>query len=110
MEVIDGVEYCADIFDRHVKKGDELIVDKALAERSYFVFIRQKKLYHSIFTGRLKSDARFYVDCCEYIGKLTVSVPVGVDDRFVKVRIFGRPELTVEATVVKTGMITQVAC
>lgn len=71
----------------------------------------KKKLYHSIFTGRLKSDARFYVDCCEYIGKLTVSVPVGVDDRFVKVRmIFGRPELTVEAKVVKTGMITQVAC
>lgn len=91
MEVIDGVEYYADIFDRHVKKGDELIVDKALAERSYFVFTRQKKkLYHSIFTGRLKSDAPFYVDCCEYIGKLTVSVPVGVDDRFVKVRmIFG---------------------
>lgn len=43
MEVIDGVEYYADIFDRHVKKGDELIVDKALAERSYFVFTRQKK-------------------------------------------------------------------
>lgn len=45
MEVIDGVEYYADIFDRHVKKGDELIVDKALAERSYFVFTRQKKNY-----------------------------------------------------------------
>lgn len=45
MEVIDGVKYCADIFDRHVKIGEELIVDKALAERSYFVFTRQKKNY-----------------------------------------------------------------
>eukprot|EP00105_Crassostrea_gigas_P026536 XP_011447532.1 PREDICTED: heat shock 70 kDa protein 12A isoform X1 [Crassostrea gigas] len=105
-EVIDGVEYCTDIFDRHVKKDEELIVDEAQAEKSYVPLTRQQKVISfSIYTST--EDDPFYVEGCENIGKFVVSVPVGVEDRSVNVRmIFGRTELTAEARVVKTGEIT----
>nr|XP_034311557.1 heat shock 70 kDa protein 12A [Crassostrea gigas] len=104
-EIIDGEDYCTDIFDKHVEKGEELIVDEAQAERSYLPMTHQQKaISFSIYTST--EDAPFYVDYCENIGKFEVSVPVGVDDRSVNVRmIFGRTELTAEARVVKTGEI-----
>lgn len=102
-EIIDGEDYCTDIFDKHVEKGDELIVDEAQAERSYLPMTHQQKaISFSIYTST--EDDPFYVDYCENIGKFEVSVPVGADDRSVNVRmIFGRTELTAEARVVKTG-------
>ncbi|XP_061183230.1 heat shock 70 kDa protein 12B-like [Saccostrea echinata] len=103
--IVEGEEYCEDIFDRHVKRGDELIVDEAQAERSYVPLTsRQKSISFGIYTS--KEDDPFYTDECENIGKFVVNVPLGIDDRSVEARmIFGGTELTVEAKVVKTGDI-----
>lgn len=105
-DIIDGEVYCTDIFDKHVEKGEELIVDEAQAERSYLPMTNQQKaISFSIYTST--EEDPFYVDYCENIGKFVVDVPVGVNDRSVNVRmIFGRTELTAEARVVETGEIT----
>ena len=106
-DVINGIEYCKDIFDRHVQKGQELIVDEAQAERSYVPLTsQQKRIGFKIYTSML--DDPLYIDNCTNIGKFSVVVPEGAeDDRSVSVRmIFGKTELTAEATVVKTGNAT----
>ena len=106
-DVINGIEYCKDIFDRHVQKGQELIVDEAQAERSYVPLTsQQKRLGFDIYTSML--DDPLYIDSCKNIGKFSVVLPEGAEkDRSVSVRmIFGKTELTAEAIVVKTGNAT----
>jgi hypothetical protein len=103
---VDEVAYCTDIFDRHVQKGDELIVNEAQAERSYSPLTsRHDKVSFGIYTS--KENNPFYIDCCENIGRFVVKVPLGIDDRSIKTRmIFGGTEVKVEARVVHTGEIT----
>ncbi|XP_048728151.2 heat shock 70 kDa protein 12B-like isoform X2 [Ostrea edulis] len=102
----DDVAYCTDVFDRHVQKGDELIVDEAQAERSYVPLTSyQKKVSFGIYTST--EDNPFYTDYCENIGRFVVEVPLGIDDRSINARmIFGGTEVKVEAKVVHTGEIT----
>ena len=102
-EIINGVEYCKDIFDRHVQKGQELIVDEAQAERSYEPLTSdQTEIGFYIYTST--DDDPLYTDYCENIGQFVVAVPGHDGDRSVSVKmIFGKTELTAQATVVRTG-------
>ena len=104
-EIINGVEYCKDIFDRHVKKGQKLKVDEAQAERSYVPLTSdQTEIGFYIYTST--DDDPLYTDYCENIGQFLVAVPEDDGDRSVSVKmIFGKTELTAQATVVRTGNV-----
>ena len=106
-KVINGKEYCTDIFSRHVQRGSELLTDVAQSERSYSPLSQhQKQVEIKIYTS--EKDDPLYIENCGNIGKFSVDLPEGdKEDRSVSVKmIFGKTELTAEATVVKTGKIT----
>ena len=107
-KVIDGKEYCTDVFDRHVKKREELITGEIQSRESYSPLTQQQKqvgfkIYHT-----KDDETPLYIDGCENIGSFSVPVPKGEEkDRSVTVELsFGDTELTAKATVVKTGDIT----
>ncbi|XP_052794433.1 heat shock 70 kDa protein 12A-like [Mya arenaria] len=99
---------CKDIFARHVKKGDELVVGQAQSTLRYSKLEEdQISLDFDIYTS--PEDNPKFVDGtdCTFLGKLEVEVPheksrgIGV---FVSM-IFGGTELTVIAKEEKSGKI-----
>ncbi|WAQ98326.1 HS12A-like protein [Mya arenaria] len=99
---------CKDIFARHVKKGDELVVGQAQSTSRYSKLEEdQISLDFDIYTS--PEDNPKFVDGtdCTFLGKLEVEVPheksreIGV---FVSM-IFGGTELTVIAKEEKSGKI-----
>lgn len=102
-EIIEGVEYCTDIFDTHVRAGEELYLDEEPAKR-YYIPVTPKQSFVSFRIYMSRESCPKYVDHCTLLGQVVVNVPVGSKDRIVDVRMkFGSTELTVEAFVLKTG-------
>ena len=106
-KVIDGKEYCTDVFSQHVEKGSELLTDVAQTKRSYSPLTQQQnEVGFEIYTTEA-DETPLYIDGCKHIGSFSAPVPEGQKkDRSVTVELsFGDTELTGIATVVKTGDI-----
>lgn len=103
-DVIEGVEYCTGIFDKHVEKGDQLACGEAHDLRFYIPITKQQ----NVVSFRIYSSSErnpFYIDepGVAEVGMLHIRVPVGSIDRMVCVRMsFGFTEITVKATDYKT--------
>lgn len=103
-DVIEGVEYCTGIFDKHVEKGDQLACGEAHDLRFYIPITKQQ----NVVSFRIYSSSErnpFYIDepGVAVVGTLHIPVPVGSIDRMVYVRMsFGFTEITVKATDYKT--------
>lgn len=102
-EIIEGVEYCTGKFDTHVRAGEELFIDEALAQR-YYIPVTPKQSFVTFRVYFTEKSCPEYVDQCTILGHVVINVPVGSKDRIVDVRMkFGRTELAVEAFVLNTG-------
>lgn len=103
-EVIEGVEYCTGIFDKHVEKGDQLACGEAHDVRFYIPITKQQNVViFRIYSSSEKNPLYIDEHGCVFVGTLGISVPVGSKDRVVYVRMcFGFTEITVEAIEYKT--------
>lgn len=102
-EVIEGVEYCTGIFDRHVRMGEEVSIDEEHGSR-YYIPITQKQKVVSFGIYVSSDEDPTYIEHCTRVGKVVVNLPVGSKDCVLDVRmVYGNTELTVKAFVSKTG-------
>lgn len=103
-EVIEGVEYCTGIFDKHVEKGDQLACGEAHDFRFYIPITKQQNVVSfSIFSSSERNPLYTDEHGCVVIGKLLLTLPVGSKDRVVYVRMsFESTEIKVEAIEYKT--------
>jgi len=96
---------CKDVFARHVKKGQELVVGEPQSSQRYTPLeADQLSLVFDIYTSP-EEDPEYTTDVgCLHIGQLEVEVPDKGKDRGVWVKmIFGGTELTVHARNEKSG-------
>ncbi|XP_052276645.1 heat shock 70 kDa protein 12A-like isoform X2 [Dreissena polymorpha] len=101
----DGNDYCSDIFDVHVKIGQELVVgDTNVVEKYTPVKTKQQQMTFRFYASTDR-DPTFTTDGnCTDIGQLTVDLAGSGTDRSVSVKmIFGDTELHVEAVETATG-------
>ena len=109
--LIDGVEYCKDIFDTHVVKGEELIVGEAQFQRFYVpLTLDQTQIRFNLYISDEQNP--LYVDSagCQKLGDLSIPVPVDKQDRSVEVHIcFKETNITVEARYIQTGLVRSVS-
>jgi hypothetical protein len=108
---IDGKIKCKDVFDVHVKKGQELVVGEAQSKQRYTPLeADQISLVFDVYTST-DAEPLFVTDVgCTYVGQLEVDVPnlSGGKDRVVFVQmIFGGTEVVVEAREEKTNKLTK---
>ncbi|XP_062593107.1 heat shock 70 kDa protein 12A-like [Saccostrea cucullata] len=107
---VNKVDRCDDLFSRHVKKDDELILNVAQAEKSYTPLkADQESMHISLYKSEV--DNPMYIDDpgCTYLGSFDVPMrdTTGGLDREVKVRLlFGDTEIEVKCLVVRTGKET----
>lgn len=102
-EVIEGVEYCTGIFDRHVQMGEEVSIGEEHGSRYYIpITQKQKVVSFGIYMSCDKDPTD--IEHCTRMGKVVVNLPVGSKDCVLDVRmVYGNTELTVKAFVSKTG-------
>lgn len=102
-EVIEGVEYCTGIFDRHVGMGEAVSINAEHGSRYYIpITQKQKVVSFGIYVSFDKNP--LYIEHCKPIGKVVVNLPVGSKDCVLDVRmVYGNTDLTVKAFVSKTG-------
>lgn len=101
-EVIEGVEYCTGIFDRHVGMGEEVSFNEERGSRYYIPITQKQKVVSFGIYVSLDKDP-LYIEHCRLIGKVVVNLPVGSKDCVLDVRmVFGNTELIVKAFVSKT--------
>ncbi|KAL4230424.1 Heat shock 70 kDa protein 12A [Mactra antiquata] len=107
-QYVDGVQYCKDKFDTHVRSGDTLEVGKAQTEKSYSpIYENQKEMGVHIYAALNKVPKYIDDDGCYKIGALTVPCPGNGTDREMRVRmIYGGTEIDVECKNMKTGTTT----
>ncbi|XP_060574349.1 heat shock 70 kDa protein 12A-like [Ruditapes philippinarum] len=108
---IDGKIKCKDVFDVHVKKGQELVVGEAQSKQRYTPLeADQISLVFDVYTST-DEEPLYVTDVgCTYVGQLEVDVPdlSGGKDRGVFVQIiFGGTEVVVEAREEKTNKLTK---
>lgn len=104
-QVIDGVEYCKDIFDKHIEIGQELKLGETQVERFYVPLTSDQTNIRFIMYRSVEQNP-LYVDNCEKLGNLLIVVPNDKQDRSVEVHIkFGGGELIAEARVIETGLL-----
>lgn len=111
-EVIEGVEYCTGIFDKHLEKGDQLACGEAHDLRFYIPITKQQNVVIFRIYSSPESNP-LYIDehGCAVVGTLEIQVPVGSKDRMVYVRMsFGFTEIKVEAIESKTKKCVDLKC
>lgn len=108
IRIIKGVKYEKDVFSKHVTKGEELFLDEAQEEKTYFpIYPDQKSVQFSVFTSQEENPK--YVDGCKNLGSFNVKIPdatAGTDRKVVVRFIFGGTEIKVEG-VDENGEITE---
>lgn len=102
-EVIEGVEYCTGIFDKHVEIGQTVSLNEEYVSRYYIPITQKQKIVSfSIYTS-LETNPRYIEDCMS-IGKVVVNLPVGSKDCVLDVKMaFSNTELILKTFVSKTG-------
>lgn len=98
-EVIEGVEYCTGIFDKHVEIGDQLACGEAYALRFYIPITKQQDFVFFRICSSSESNP-LYIDSpgCTVVGTGHMPVPVESKDRVVYVRMrYDFTEITLEA-------------
>lgn len=104
-QVIDGVEYCKDIFDKHIERGQVLKPNEAQVER-FYVPLTSDQTNIRFIMYRSEEENPLYVDSCHKLCNLLTVVPKDNQDRSVEVHIkFGETELRAEARVIETGLL-----
>ncbi|XP_062619948.1 heat shock 70 kDa protein 12A-like [Saccostrea cucullata] len=104
---VNEEDTCKDLFSRHVKKDDELILNVAQAEKTYTPLkADQKSMLISLYKS--ENDNPMYIDDpgCTFLGSYDVDMhdTTGGLDREVKVSLlFGDTEIEVQSLVVRTG-------
>lgn len=107
-QVIDGVEYCKDIFDKHIEKGQELKVGEAQGER-FYVPLTSDQTGITFIMYCSEEQNPLYVDNCRALGDLLIAVPKDKQDRSVEVNVsYGQAELQVSARVIQTNIACNV--
>lgn len=102
-EVIEGVKYCTDIFDKHITQGQPIAYDET-GDIQFYVPITQRQNFVSFNIYSSREENPLYTDYCTKFGKIQVNVPVGLKDRILCVRMnYGSTEIKVESTVLETG-------
>ncbi|XP_069129617.1 heat shock 70 kDa protein 12A-like isoform X2 [Argopecten irradians] len=109
-KTVNGVDFCAEVFDKHVGIGSKLKIDTVQSEQRYNpLYENQKTLDFPVYQST-EDDPEYVTDLsCTYIGNMSVSIPdtVGGTNRGVRVKmIFGGTELKLEATQERTGIKT----
>ncbi|XP_060577014.1 heat shock 70 kDa protein 12A-like [Ruditapes philippinarum] len=109
MEIIDGEAQCTDIFDRHVKIGQEVTVGMQFDEKNYIPSSRnQPSVNVKVYTSDQRKPKFIDERGCNLLGNIVVDVSQirAYEDRvFVVKMIYGDTELGLEATVLKTGQL-----
>lgn len=109
-KVIGGVEYCQDIFDRHVERGQELNIDEVQSEKCYLpLTANQQRLRFGIYTSPHAAPSYIDETGSAFLGDMTVDIPStkgGTKREVVVKMIFGGTELKLEAKEKRTGKIT----
>ncbi|XP_061163998.1 heat shock 70 kDa protein 12B-like [Saccostrea echinata] len=112
LHMVDGTEYCSDVFSKHITKGDELNINETQDEQTYYpVREKQKAILFNVYTSTNKNPRYTDDPDCSYLGSMTVDIPdtTGGTNRKVLVRfIFGGTEIKVEGKNDQTGEITAI--
>jgi len=100
--VIEGEDFCEDVFDAFVKKGDSISIDE-VHTKTYCPVRTRQTIMRIIFYCTEKRDAEFVDDDGVYqLGELCVDIGKpfqGVDDKTVKVTLlFGSTQIYATAT------------
>lgn len=108
---IGNKDKCKDVFARHVKKGQELVVGEAQTSQRYTPLeADQVSLIFDFYTS-VDEDPQYVTDVgCSYLGQLEVDVPdiSGGKNRGVFVQmIFGGTEVIVEAREERSNNLTK---
>ena len=109
MLIIDGIEKCDDVFDKHVEIDQEVHVGFMAPVKSYLPGQKKNtKIRLQIYTTLERNP--MYTDGCKLLGTLTTDLSSMrcYEDRGIKAQlIYGNTELGVEATTTKTGEIVR---
>lgn len=107
--IIDGIEKCQGLFDKHVEIDQEVYVGFASPEKSYFpVSKRSGRMSGKVFASTERNP--LYTDGSKFLGKLDTDlsdIPRHRDRELVIKLIYGETELRVEARKKKTGDIVR---
>ncbi|XP_052793297.1 heat shock 70 kDa protein 12A-like [Mya arenaria] len=97
--VIDGFEYCDDIFERLVTIGQEITVGQYMKEMTYYPNIDdQAHFVLQVFASSVENPKYVTDEDCQQIGLLLVEIDTGGNRDFeIKVQlVFGGTEIQVE--------------
>lgn len=108
-KIVDDVEYCTDLFSKHITKGEKLNIDEAQACQTYSpVSKAQTSIRFCVYKSE-DTDPKYIDDeGCRFVGKFDVDIPDSTDgaDREVLVSFMhGNTELKVEAKNLKTNKV-----
>lgn len=104
-KVIEGVEYCTGIFQKHIIKDQQISFGEASTIQFYVPITQQQKfvsfgIYSSEESNPLYTDSY----SCQKIEAIRLNVPAGLKDRILYVRMnYGYTEIIVESFVFETG-------
>ncbi|XP_052793291.1 heat shock 70 kDa protein 12A-like [Mya arenaria] len=97
--VIDGHDYCDDIFEKHVTIGQEITVGQNMKEMTYHPTIDdQAHFVLQVFASSTENPKYVTDEECQQIGLLLVEIDTGGNRNFeIKVKlVFGGTEIQVE--------------
>lgn len=107
--LIDNEERCTDIFDRHVKIGQEVQVGLQFDEKNYIPSSRsQTSVNVQVYTSNQRKPKFIDEEGCNLLGNIIIDVSQirAYEDRgFVIKMIYGDTELGLEARVENTGQV-----
>ena len=105
---INGVEWCDDLFNKHIEIGQTVRLDDDFPAEEYFPVTDQMKQAAVMVYASSKRDPMFIDETgCHLIGLIRLELTGGdVDARVLVKLVFGGTELIVEAVEEQTGKTT----
>ncbi|XP_021355916.1 heat shock 70 kDa protein 12A-like isoform X2 [Mizuhopecten yessoensis] len=110
-KTVNGVDYCTELFDKHVRVGTTLKIGQAQSDQKYNpLYENQTCLDFPVYQSS-EEDPDYVTDgSCTYMGNMSVTIPdtaVGTDKSVRVKMIFGGTELKLEAIQESTGKVTE---
>ncbi|KAL5012748.1 hypothetical protein ScPMuIL_011299 [Solemya velum] len=88
-KIVEGIEYCSNIFSKHVEIGETVRAGESQQEQPYTsIHPNDRQLTVDVFASTQPDPKYTTDDGCVKLGTLTLDMPVTKKDRGVKVQMF----------------------